>query len=290
MIHSIHNNELSVAISTKGAELQSIINKDFGIEYIWGGDAAFWGKKSPVLFPIVGGLKNNSYQYNGKNYQLPRHGFARDMEFAVTAQEEDSITFIHNSNEDTLAKYPFHFSFSLRYSLEKNKLSVSYIIENTGTENLLFSVGGHPAFKVPLIDGTVFEDYYLQFNKVENAGRWPLSKEGLIENFTTPVLENTDKLPLTQSLFYKDAMVFKHLESNSISILNNKNVHGLTVNFEGFPYMGIWNSGNANFVCIEPWCGIADSVNSTGKLEEKEGINSLAANAVFERTWSIALF
>jgi len=290
MIHSIHNNELSVAISTKGAELQSIINKDFGIEYIWGGDAAFWGKKSPVLFPIVGGLKNNSYQYNGKNYQLPRHGFARDMEFAVTAQEEDSITFIHNSNEDTLAKYPFHFSFSLRYSLEKNKLSVSYIIENTGTENLLFSVGGHPAFKVPLIDGTVFEDYYLQFNKVENAGRWPLSKEGLIENFTTPVLENTDKLPLTQSLFYKDAMVFKHLESNSISILNNKNAHGLTVNFEGFPYMGIWNSGNANFVCIEPWCGIADSVNSTGKLEEKEGINSLAANAVFERTWSIALF
>lgn len=290
MIHSIHNNELSVAISTKGAELQSIINKDFGIEYMWGGDAAFWGKKSPVLFPIVGGLKNNSYQYNGKNYQLPRHGFARDMEFAVTAQEEDSITFTLNSNEDTLAKYPFHFSFSLRYTLEKNKLSVSYIAENAGEENLLFSVGGHPAFKVPLIDGTVFEDYYLQFNKMENAGRWTLSAEGLIENFTTPVLENTDRLPLMQSLFNKDALVFKHLQSNSISILNNKNVHGLTVNFEGFPYMGIWNSGNANFVCIEPWCGIADGVNSTGKLEEKEGINSLAANAVFERTWSIALF
>ncbi|HRH47560.1 MAG TPA: aldose 1-epimerase family protein [Panacibacter sp.] len=290
MIHSIHNNELSVAISSKGAELQSIIHKDFGLEYMWSGDAAFWGKKSPVLFPIVGGLKNNSYEYKNKTYYLPRHGFARDMEFEVTEQQEDFIVFTLKSNEETLAKFPFDFKFSLRYSLGEAKLSVSYIVENTGSEDLFFSVGGHPAFSVPLVDGTVFEDHYLKFGAAENAGLWPLSADGLIENFTVPVLENSDQLPLNQSLFYKDAMVFKHPESKSISILNHINAHGLTLNFEGFPYMGIWNSGNANFVCIEPWCGIADSVNATGKLMEKEGINVLPVSKIFEKTWSVELF
>ena len=290
MIHSIHNNELSVAISTKGAELQSIIHKSFGLEYMWGGDAVFWGKKSPVLFPIVGGLKDNSYHYNGKTYQLPRHGFARDMEFEVTEQREDFIVFTLKSNEATFAKYPYEFKFSLHYTLQENKLSVSYIVENTGKENLLFSVGGHPAFKVPLVDGTVFEDYYLKFDTVENIGRWPLSADGLIENFATPVLENTDQLPLTQSLFLKDALVFKQLQSQNICILNHKNQHGLKLSFPGFPYMGIWNSGNAPFVCIEPWCGIADNVNATGNLQEKEGINTLPPHEIFERTWSIELF
>ena len=290
MIYSIHNNELSVAISTKGAELESVIHKSFGLEYMWSGDAAFWGKKSPVLFPIVGGLKNSSYEYNGTTYQLPRHGFARDMEFEVTAEEKDSIVFTLKSNEETLAKYPFEFKFSLRYALEESKLSVSYIVENPGKENLLFSVGGHPAFKVPLVDGTVFEDYYLQFSNIENAGRWPLSADGLIEDFTTPVLENTDQLLLTQALFLKDALVFKQLQSQSLSILNHKKPHGLKLSFPGFPYMGIWNSGNAPFVCIEPWCGIAGNVNVSGNLAEKEGINTLPPDEIFERTWSVELF
>ena len=121
MIYSIHNNELSVAISSKGAELQSIIHKDFGLEYMWSGDPAFWGKKSPVLFPIVGGLKNNEYQYNNKTYNLPRHGFARDMEFEVAEQEDAGIKLTLKSNEETIAKYPFPFKFSLRYSCSKTK-------------------------------------------------------------------------------------------------------------------------------------------------------------------------
>lgn len=290
MIYSIQNNELSVAISSKGAELQSIIHKDFGLEYMWSGDASFWGKKSPVLFPIVGGLKNNTYQYNGQSYTLPRHGFARDMEFEITEQEKDAITFTLSSNAETWAKYPFEFNFSLRYTLQNNKLYVSYIVNNTGNDDLLFSVGGHPAFKVPLGEGTVFEDYYLQFSSIEDAGRWPLSADGLIENSTIPFLENTGQLALTKSLFYKDALVFKHLRSNRISVLSNKTPHGLRVSFDGFPYMGIWNAKDADFVCIEPWCGIADSVGVTGELENKEGINVLEPNHQFERTWSVELF
>jgi len=289
MIYSLQNNILSVAISTKGAELQSIIHKDFGLEYMWSGDPKFWGKKSPVLFPIVGGLKNNSYQYNGKSYQLNRHGFARDMEFEVTGQDEDGIVFTLNSNEETLANYPFQFSFSVRYKLDSNRLSVTYIVRNT-KEKMLFSVGGHPAFRVPLVDGTTFEDYFLEFNHLESASRWPLSKDGLIENTPMQVIEHSDKLPLKKSLFYEDALVFKHLASKSIYILSNKTSHGLKVNFQGFPYLGIWSAKDADFVCIEPWCGIADTVNASGNLADKEGINNLTPGESFERTWHVELF
>jgi galactose mutarotase-like enzyme len=290
MIHSLQNNILSVAISSTGAELQSIIHKDFGLEYMWSGDPKFWNKKSPVLFPIVGELKNNSYMYNEKTYELGRHGFARDMEFELTEQDEDTITCTLNSNKETLAKYPFQFNFSVKYRLEVNRLNVTYVVKNIGKDKMPFSVGGHPAFKVPLVDGTTFEDYYLEFNHFENASRWPVSKDGLIEDTPIKIIEHTDKLPLKKSLFYEDALVFKHLVSKSIYILSNKTSHGLKLNFNGFPYLGIWGAKDADFVCLEPWCGIADSVHTNGNLTDKEGINILAPEESFERTWHVELF
>jgi len=290
VIHSLQNNILSIAVSSMGAELQSIIHKDFGLEYMWSGDPKFWGKKSPVLFPVVGVLKNNNYQYKGKSYQLGRHGFARNMEFEVTEQNKDSITFRLNSNEETFTNYPFQFSFFVKYSLDNNRLNVTYIVRNTGKEEMLFSVGGHPAFKVPLIDETTFEDYFLEFNHLKNADRWPISKDGLIEDVTIPVIEHTDKLPLKKSLFYEDALVFKHLVSKIIFILSHKTSHGIKLIFNGFPYLGIWSAKDADFVCIEPWCGIADSINATGNLADKDGINILPPAKSFEKTWSMELF
>jgi galactose mutarotase-like enzyme len=290
MIHQINNDFLAVALAEKGAELQSLINKNTGIEYMWDANPAFWSKTSPVLFPIVGGLLNNEYVYEGKTYSLGRHGFARELVFTVTQQKEDSITFTLTESAATLEKYPFRFSFSVKYTLGENKLFVSYLVKNTDDKILLFSVGGHPAFKVPLAEGTEFDDYYLKFNQVENAGIWPLSPWGQIENYTNPLLESTDILPLTKALFYKDALVFKHLASDSIRILSGKTQHGLNVTFPGFPYMGIWSFKDADFVCIEPWCGIADIVNTTGQLEDKEGINQLHPGEVFERTWHVEVF
>jgi galactose mutarotase-like enzyme len=143
---------------------------------------------------------------------------------------------------------------------------------------------------VPLVNNTSFEDYFLQFNKAENTGRWPLSAEGQIELHTEPFLNNTDVLPLKKSLFYKDALVFKHLQSDAISILSNKTDHGIEVSYKGFPFMGIWNAKDADFVCIEPWCGIADSVNATGNLADKEGINKLQSSAHFSAQWTAKFF
>lgn len=290
MNHTITNDTLTVTIAEKGAELQHIINNSTGIDYMWNADPAFWSKKSPVLFPIVGGLLDNTYTYEGNTYHLNRHGFAREAPFTVTAKGNDHISFSITNTDETLKNYPFRFSFTVTYTLAGNAVNVTYSVHNIDKKPMWFSVGGHPAFKVPVAEGTTFTDYYLEFSQTETAGRWPLSPGGQVETYTTPVLENSNTLPLTKELFYRDALVFKHLQSTSISIKSKATPHGLTVTFNGFPYMGIWNFKDADFVCIEPWCGIADSVNTTGVLQEKEGINELAPDERFERTWSVAVF
>jgi galactose mutarotase-like enzyme len=288
--HILENSFLQVDISSKGAELQSIFHKAHQLEYMWGGDAKFWGKKSPVLFPIVGGLKNNTYLYKGNSYSLSRHGFAREMEFVVTDQTENSITFSIYSNEQTLKVYPFNFQFSLRYELNDHQLSVQYIVENIDDDEMYFSVGAHPAFKVPLVDTLSFNDFYLKFNTIENEGRWPLSADGLIEKKSISLLNNTNQLPLTKELFYGDALVFKQLQSNSISIMSDQVSHGLKVQFDDFPFMGIWSAKDANFVCIEPWCGIADSVETNQDITKKEGIHFLQTKDIFKRSWTVEVF
>lgn len=289
-MHTISNDQLSVQIASKGAELQSIYHRQNKLEYLWTGDPAFWAKRSPILFPIVGGLKNNTYRYKGKDYQLGRHGFARETDFQLAEETNNSLTFSLKSDNQTNASYPFDFAFSVKYALDENKLQITFIVENTGSENLLFSVGAHPAFAVPLVAGTQYEDYYLQFDKIEDAVRWPLSAEGLIETSGVPLLKNTNSLPLQKELFYKDALVFKYLTSDAISILSDKTSHGIKVSFSNFPYLGIWAAKDADFVCIEPWCGIADNVNASGDLEDKEGINTLAPKGRFEVGYEIEVF
>ena len=154
----------------------------------------------------------------------------------------------------------------------------------------MFSVGAHPAFKVPLVDGTTYEDHELVFSANETAGIYPLSADGLVEKYTEPFLNNSNSVPLTKALFAKDALVFKELRSDFIGILNHKNQHGLKLHYTNFPYMGIWAAKNADFVCIEPWCGIADSVDASGELAEKEGINQLDPGETFERSWTVEVF
>ena len=289
-MYSLSNSLITVSISAKGAELQSIQHKENGLEYMWSGDPTFWGKKSPVLFPIVGGLKNNTYQYKGKSYTLGRHGFAREKEFTVTEQTENSIRFTLESDAESLQVYPFDFRFAVIYTLSKNKITVTYQVENKGNGLMYFSVGAHPAFAVPLTEGTDYTDYYLSFNHIETSGKWPLSPEGLIKKIPDAFLINTRRLPLTKELFYGDALVFKDLVSDSISILCDKTTHGLCVSYDNFPFMGIWSAKNANFVCIEPWCGIADSTDASGDITQKEGIHSISPEEQFIRSWSAEIF
>jgi galactose mutarotase-like enzyme len=287
---TIENNLLKITIAAKGAELQSIFHKKNNIEYMWSGDPAFWAKKSPVLFPIVGTLKEDTYYYKDEAYHLSRHGFARELTFDLEEQSTNAITFSIQHSEQTLKNFPFHFHFYVRYELSGDELSVTYGVWNRGNDVMYFSVGGHPAFKLPLVEGTTYNDYFLRFNKKERLGRWPISKQGLIEKELQPLLNDSDELPLSKELFSKDAIVLKHLKSDTVTIESQKTAHGIKFVFAGFPYLGIWASPGSDFVCIEPWQGIADSVDSSQQLENKEGIVSLGAGELFERTWIASFF
>ena len=174
--------------------------------------------------------------------------------------------------------------------VQDNSLRVSYHVSNISSADMFFSVGGHPAFKVPLIGGTFYEDYYLEFNEEETTPRWPISKDGLIEKIPQPLLHQTNMLPLTKELFLKDAIVLKKPTSSVVTLRSDKTAHGFDFDFGDFPYLGIWAAKNADFVCIEPWCGIADSVDTNQQLIDKEGINKLSSGEIFERSWVAAFF
>ncbi|MFN8347848.1 MAG: aldose 1-epimerase family protein [Spirosomataceae bacterium] len=285
----LQNEFLSAAFRPKGAELVSLILRSASLDFMWEGDPAFWGKHSPVLFPIVGGLKDNTYFFNGKAYPLPRHGFAREKTFAVEHLSDASVTFLLTHDESTLAVYPFAFAFRIRYTLNDNQLQVTYLVENPGDTPMWFSVGGHPAFKVPFLAGTTYEDYVLSFNQKEDWARWPLTPAGLIEKAPVLLAQATTELPLTKELFYEDALVFKNYRSDSVTLHTPKSAHSLRFDFAGFPYLGVWAIKNADFVCIEPWCGIADSVDHPQDITRKEGIIVLPAKGSFERTWTVTL-
>lgn len=288
-MQTLKNQFLTIQINQKGAELTSIFNNESQTEYMWNANPNFWGKSSPVLFPIVGSLKENIYRFDGNEYTLPRHGFARDREFIIEKSDTNSITFLLAYDEKTLKVYPFKFEFRLIYFLENNSLKVTYSVKNIGENKMYFSVGGHPAFAIPLAENTEYKDYYLEFNKTETFKRWGLTPEGLIETQPFDFLIDTNRLDLTKELFDDDAVVFKNLESTSVILKSDKTNHQLKFDFEGFPYLGIWAAKEADFVCIEPWCGIADSANHHQELTEKEGVIALDSDEVFERTWRVTV-
>lgn len=286
---TLENGLLKASFVQKGAELQSLKSKTSGIEYIWDANPKDWAKHSPVLFPIVGALKDNRYAYQGEQYELSRHGFARDMEFELESKSADEVVFTLRSSESTRKVYPFEFSLSLIYTLKSHGLSCTYKVYNPSDADLLFSVGGHPAFATPVDENLRYEDYYLRFNQDEELLINKIS-DNLISEEVKSIPLKDKVLPLKHELFYDDALVIKALNSNKISLQNKVNSHGLHFTFEGFPYFGIWAAKDANFVCLEPWCGIADSVNHSGQLSDKEGIVILSAEESWQRTWQVDIF
>lgn len=284
---TIKNDKLIVSINEKGAELQSI--QCNGLEYLWQAGANFWAKHSPVLFPIVGELKNGFYTFNNKDYRLPRHGFARDKTFTAQQTSVASVILTLISNTDTLLMYPFEFIFQVEYFIKENELFCTYHVHNINNTSMYFSVGGHPAFNVPLNKNLSYEDYSLEFNDDNFLNRY-LLQDGLISDTIEQIRLDNKTLHLTPKLFYKDAIVLKDIKSNKITLRSNKDQRRLEFMFNGFPYFGIWAAKDAPFVCLEPWCGIADNIHHNNEIKNKEGINELIPAGKWNRIWSIALF
>ena len=235
------------------------------------------------MFPIVGRLKNDSYTFNSKTYHLARHGFARNMEFSFDKKSDSQVIFELNESEETKTNYPFDFKLLVAYTLLDNELVIEYFVRNQSDEVIPFSIGAHPAFAI----SDKFENYSLQFNAADTFETHHLENESF-NGKTTLVETKNNAISLNYNLFEKDALVFKQLKSNEV-VLKNKDKSILKVNFDHFPYLGIWTKENAPFLCIEPWCGLADHANHNGNLEEKEGMNHLPAGEDFLRAIRIEI-
>jgi galactose mutarotase-like enzyme len=284
----LENEDLKVSVKAAGAELTSLFNKKNSHEYLWNADEKVWGRHAPILFPIVGKLKDQKYTYEGQEYTLPQHGFARDLNFEEIEKSSNSVLFQLSVNELSLKNYPFKFLLEVKYELLESTLSVSYIVRNLDSKPLPFSIGAHPGFNCPLGDNEQYEDYYFEFEKEEELSTW-LLKDGLLSG-ETKSLGKTNKIMLSKELFQNDALVFKNLKSEMVSLKSTKSDNTLELNFPGFPYLGLWSKPGTNqFVCIEPWCGIADSVNASGNIIEKEGIRILEIGKTFECGYQIKI-
>lgn len=282
--HTLENDFLKITVSENGAELQSVFNKTNGIEYLWQGSKELWGRRAPVLFPIVGRLYNDTYLHKDKTYSLSQHGFARDQVFDLLMSGEKQLTFLLTESPESLQKYPFPFNLYIGYSLEGKKLKVTYEVQNTGDDDMYFSIGGHPGFNVPLSTNEKYEDYILEFEK-EAYDIFPL--KGNFQSGTQYKLSLKDKkLPLDTTLFQNDALIFKNADISKIYLWDKSRTKG--IGFEtDMTYFGIWSPKNTTkFLCLEPWAGVADSEKST-ELKDKEGINRLSKGQIFNSNYTI---
>lgn len=275
MIIKIGDGRLFAEIETRGAELQRVYDSR-GTDYLWNGDARFWGRRAPVLFPICGGMKNNSYTYKGKLYEMPKHGFCRDAEFAVAEASENRAVFFLESDEERARLFPFKFRFSVKYVVADGILEVYYTVENLGEEEMYFSVGSHEAYACPGgIDG-----FRIEFEAKERLESLVI-ENNLIQPRTVLLSESTDTLPLSYEYFAVDALCFRGLRSKKLRLVGGG--RAVEVNFDGFEFVLFWTKPGAPFLCIELNCGTDDFVGTDGRIETKEGIIRLPAGQRFER-------
>lgn len=275
----ISNDKIRCVISTMGAEIQSII-KD-GKEKIWEGNPEVWSGKSPVLFPICGGLKEDKYIYEGKEYTLPKHGFGRRSEFEIEEAEQNKATFLLCSSEETRKNYPFDFEFRITYTLSDTQIKVEYNVKNTGENDMYFSVGSHEAYACP--EG--IEEYSIVFEKKETLDSSVLNGN-LLEYNTVCVGKNIKELPLKYDFFAIDALVFLDVKSRKVSLMHNGE-KVVDVCFDGADYLLLWTKPTGKYICIEPWCGVPDFEDSDYDITNKRGIIKVLPGKASKKTHTL---
>ena len=251
----------------------------------------YWKRHFPVLFPIVGKLKQNRTIINGRTYEMSQHGFARDMEFEPITKLDNFHSYVLRSNPSTMVKYPFEFSLYITYRTDGNKLTTIYKVVNDGDNNMPFGIGGHPAFKIDMED-LLNEEYYLEFEQDEDKIHFLYLVDGLVgTEYAKNIMIDKRRIKITKDTFNNDAVIMKGITSNKISLKRRRgNKTLLTMDFEGFPYLGVWSKPGAPFLCIEPWYSTADAVKSTGVFAQKSDILVLAPKKEFECKFTVEFF
>ncbi|MEI6876018.1 MAG: aldose 1-epimerase family protein [Spirochaetota bacterium] len=286
---TIRTSEIEVSAITKGAELSSVKSRD-GCEYLWQGDPQFWARRSPILFPIVGALPGGVFTHEGKTWKLGNHGFAKDFEFALVKESETELLYELISDERTLELYPFRFKLGIGYSVQGRVLRVSYSVHSQDGKPMYFSIGAHPAFRAPLVEGERREDFDLLFEKKETVSRHFLNAENLRTGESEAVLKGEDSLRVSPALFERGAIILdKHL-SRRVTLKSRVSGRFVSVSFPGFPQLGIWSpKGDCPFVCIEPWFGFMPLALSSPELATKESCLTLKPGERFEAFWEVEI-
>ena len=280
---------LKIQTKKEGAELTSIKYNEKemlfqGAQVLDSNGNTFWKRQAPILFPIVGQLKNSKKEIEGKKYEMSQHGFARDMKFEEISKTENEHHYMLKYNEETLKKYPYKFELHVIYEIEKDTLIVTYKVKNVDEKSIYFGLGGHPAFNCDYSNG----EYEIAFSENEDEIEFLKLKDGLIDTEIADNILEDNKIYLKENTFDNDAVIMKNIKSNKVVLQNHKtNKKILEFDFTGFPYLALWSKKGAPFVCIEPWQNTADRIDSTQIYKDKENIIKLEKNKEFECKYSI---
>lgn len=274
---TLKNDRLTVVISTLGAEVQSLIPAG-GPELMWTADKAIWGRHAPLLFPIIGRLKDQQYTLDGQIIKIPQHGFARDTEFAVEEQTSTSVTFSITDSEQTKAVYPFAFRLAITYTLEGSSLKKIHTVTNLSDTVLPYEIGGHDGYRTTLLPGETMADYAIEFPGQDTIHPFQMDENCFL---TLPKLDYPlvdGALPMPPRVLGLDTVVLEKLPVNRVTLSNKKNPIRLTVEFADFDYLGIWTKPvdfDTNYVCIEPWTTLPECTFVGSDLKDKAGIRLL---------------
>lgn len=287
MEYTLNNHLLTVRVSGRGAELQSIRGAD-GTEYLWQGDPAYWARRAPNLFPHVGRLTGGKYIWDGQTYEMGPHGFARDRDYVPVEHDGEHLILELTDCAETRKSYPFAFSYRVVYRLDGDTLSITYRVENTGGGILPFGLGAHPGFRVPMADGLDFTDYKVVFAEPCSPRSLDLSPAAYMAGTDSPYALSDNAIALRHDRFDNDAIILKDM-ARTLSIVTDKDPHGVTVSFPDMPYVGLWHTPktDAPFLCIEPWAAIPARQDVVEDFAAKEPFCRIAPGAVYENTWTI---
>lgn len=284
----LSNGIIEIGVSPLGAELQSLKKVKAEHEYMWQGDARYWGRQAPVLFPIVGKVWNNEFQVNGKKYSMNQHGFARDMTFRVVERRRLSLTFRAESDEETLARFPYPFELDITYTLQRNVLTQRWRVRNPGDNELCFQIGGHPGFNYPAFRSTDKVHGYLTFDERDKLVSSRVTANGYVEGSTFDVEFEDGFLPLTNHTFDCDTILDCRGRINRVTLHDKERRPYLTLRFQT-PVIALWSpeGGNAPFLCIEPWNGCCDPADYDREFAGRPFMNRLEPGATFESGFEV---
>lgn len=288
MRRNLSNGKVKIEVADRGAELKSLTCD--GIEYIWYSDPKYWGYCSPFLFPLVGTLKDKKTIIDNKEYTIPQHGLIRYRDFLFKGEENNKLTFEFTSDNETKENYPYDFQVTVNYYLKNYEVKAEIIIKNNSEKDMLFCLGGHPAFNVPLYENEKFTDYRVVFSEEESFDS-PKVMPNATLNFDEPVLKyrNLKELPLKKELFNIDTIINAKVKSKSVMLLNKEN-KGLKFSYPKFKTLAIWTPFNdAPFVCLEPWIGYNDRYDTLGYFKDKDDVVTLKSHDTFTVEYMIEI-